>query len=201
MRHRYIAFITGSHQYIKHHYSVTLHRCSYYHHYYTRSPLLQLQPYHIYNHQNIQFCCLSMIAGDGGGRSSNKSGRERKRKGGRGRGGRGNNNSYNRRRQGGRKRRTRSPPSPIPSLGQAGRECHRSCINPGIDVYIVKKEDQRSGKETIGTVSRLLTKSAYHPRGIKVMLDNGIVGRVTRFIVKGAEDTENVQQESKQYES
>jgi len=139
-----------------------------------------------------------MIAGDGGGRSSNKSGRRGRGRGGRGRG---NNNSYNRRRQGGRKRRTRSPPPPIPSLGQAGRECHRSCINPGIDVYIVKKEDQRSGKETIGTVSRLLTKSAYHPRGIKVMLDNGIVGRVTRFIVKGAEDTENVQQESKQYES
>ena len=128
-----------------------------------------------------------MIAGDGGGRSSDKSGRR-----GRGRGGRGNNNS---RRQGGRKRRTRSPPPPIPAPDQAGRECHRSCINPGIDVYIVKKEDQRSGKETIGTVSRLLTKSAYHPRGIKVMLDNGIVGRVARFVGEGAEDDKNVQQE------
>jgi len=199
MRHRLIAFITGSHQYINLHYSVTLHRCSYLPSLYTSSPLLQqyIQPYHTYNHQNNQVCCLSMIAGDGGGRSS-KSGRRGRGRGGRGRG---NNNSYNRCRQGGRKRRTRSPPPPIPSLGQAGRECHRSCINAGIDVYIVKKEDQRSGKETIGTVSRLLTKSAYHPRGIKVMLDNGIVGRVTRFIVKGAEDTENVQQESKQYES
>jgi fructose-1,6-bisphosphatase I len=48
-------------------------------------------------------------------------------------------------------------------------------------VYIVKKEDQRTGKETRGAVSRLLTKSSYHPRGIKVMLANGVVGRVTRF--------------------
>ena len=116
MRHRYIAFI-GSHYSTLHHHSYL--SFSYYH-YYTRSPLLQLQPYHIYNHQNIQVCCLSMIAGDGGGRSSDKSGRR-----GRGRGGRGNNNS---RRQGGRKRRTRSPPPPIPSLDQAGKECHRSCI-------------------------------------------------------------------------
>lgn len=30
-------------------------------------------------------------------------------------------------------------------------------------------------------VSRLLTKSAYHPRGIKVMLQGGAVGRVTRI--------------------
>jgi len=52
-------------------------------------------------------------------------------------------------------------------------------------VYIVKKEDQRSGRETIGKVSRLLTNSKYHPRGIKVMLDGGIVGRVTRFVDDG----------------
>lgn len=48
-------------------------------------------------------------------------------------------------------------------------------------MYVVKKEDQRSGRETMGLVSRVLTNSAYHPRGIKVMLDDGIVGRVTRF--------------------
>ena len=46
----------------------------------------------------------------------------------------------------------------------------------------MKKEDQRSGRETRGIVSRLLTNSAYHPRGIKVLLSKGsIVGRVTRI--------------------
>lgn len=48
-------------------------------------------------------------------------------------------------------------------------------------MYVVKKEDQRTGKLTKGIVSRHLTKSAYHPRGIKVMLRGLIVGRVARF--------------------
>jgi len=52
-----------------------------------------------------------------------------------------------------------------------------------MDVYVVKKEDQRTDKETKGTVSRLLTNSSYHPRGIKVMLTSGEVGRVVRFVV------------------
>ncbi|MEG1462169.1 MAG: YwbE family protein, partial [Anaerorhabdus sp.] len=38
--------------------------------------------------------------------------------------------------------------------------------------------DQRSGKLTQGIVSRILTNSHNHPRGIKVMLEGGIVGRV-----------------------
>lgn len=53
-------------------------------------------------------------------------------------------------------------------------------------MYVVQKEDQRSGRETAGTVSRLLTKSAYHPRGIKVMLADGAVGRVSRFADEAA---------------
>lgn len=90
---------------------------------------------------------------------------------------RGRNN--NNRRGGGRRGRT--PPPALPSPGQPGRNCHRDAISPGNTVYVIKKEDQRSGRETSGTVSRLLTNSRYHPRGIKVMLDDGIVGRVTRF--------------------
>ena len=101
-----------------------------------------------------------------------------------------NNNNQRRRRGGGRNnnndrrgRRERTPPpSIIPLPGQPGRHCHNSCISSGMEVYVVKKEDQRSGRETIGKVSRLLTNSKYHPRGIKVMLDGGIVGRVTRFV-------------------
>jgi uncharacterized repeat protein (TIGR03833 family) len=94
------------------------------------------------------------------------------------RGGRNRNNNNNNRR--GRERG--GGPSPtIPPLGQPGRNCHRDAITPGIKVHVVQKEDQRSGRETMGIVSRLLTNSKYHPRGIKVMLDDGVVGRVTRF--------------------
>ena len=55
---------------------------------------------------------------------------------------------------------------------------NRSDIKPGIEVGIVKKEDQRSGKITEGIVQDILTKSPYHPHGIKVRLTSGIVGRV-----------------------
>jgi len=62
-----------------------------------------------------------------------------------------------------------------------GRECRRSCVPIGAKVYVVKKEDQRTGRETPGVVSRHLTNSEYHPRGIKVMLADGTVGRVIKF--------------------
>ncbi|MEG0662520.1 MAG: YwbE family protein, partial [Anaerovoracaceae bacterium] len=45
-------------------------------------------------------------------------------------------------------------------------------------VKIVLKADQRTGKLTEGIVSKLLTKSPTHPHGIKVMLEDGQVGRV-----------------------
>jgi len=34
---------------------------------------------------------------------------------------------------------------------------------------------------TEGTVTRLLTNSSVHPRGIKVMLEGGVVGRVQKI--------------------
>jgi uncharacterized repeat protein (TIGR03833 family) len=43
---------------------------------------------------------------------------------------------------------------------------------------VVQKQDQRSGKLTEGVVQRILTNSPEHPHGIKVMLTDGIVGRV-----------------------
>jgi len=55
---------------------------------------------------------------------------------------------------------------------------YRKNIKIGIEVRVVQKQDQRSGKLTHGIVKRLLTKSPSHPHGIKVMLENGIVGRV-----------------------
>ena len=54
----------------------------------------------------------------------------------------------------------------------------RSDIKIGQEVQVVQKQDQRSGALTRGTVKRILTKSADHPHGIKVMLQDGTVGRV-----------------------
>lgn len=55
---------------------------------------------------------------------------------------------------------------------------HRNSIKPGSKVKIVLKADQRTGKLTEGVVETLLTKSAFHPHGIKVRLTGGQVGRV-----------------------
>lgn len=54
----------------------------------------------------------------------------------------------------------------------------RENIKAGMRVAIVLKQDQRSGKQTIGIVKDLLTKSGNHPHGIKVRLTDGQVGRV-----------------------
>lgn len=56
--------------------------------------------------------------------------------------------------------------------------CRRDHIHPGDLVDIVLKKDQPTGKLTRGIVGRLLTNKGYHPRGIKVMLTDGRVGRV-----------------------
>lgn len=56
---------------------------------------------------------------------------------------------------------------------------NRAHIHMGQAVYIVLKADQRTGKRTFGHVKRILTNSAFHPHGIKVMLQEGEqVGRV-----------------------
>ncbi|HYE12774.1 MAG TPA: YwbE family protein [Patescibacteria group bacterium] len=54
----------------------------------------------------------------------------------------------------------------------------RSNIKIGTAVMVVQKQDQSSGRLTEGVVKRILTNSPEHPHGIKVMLENGIVGRV-----------------------
>ncbi len=55
---------------------------------------------------------------------------------------------------------------------------NRSNIKPGLGVAIVLKEDQRTGDLTVGEVKDILTKSSFHPHGIKVRLTTGEVGRV-----------------------
>jgi uncharacterized repeat protein (TIGR03833 family) len=58
----------------------------------------------------------------------------------------------------------------------------RNNIKMGSKVLVVQKQDQRSGKLTEGVVMRILTNSMNHPRGIKVMLEGGIVGRVQKIV-------------------
>ena len=58
----------------------------------------------------------------------------------------------------------------------------RKNIRPGVAVKIVQKQHQRTGQLTEGVVQDILTNSAVHPRGIKVRLINGIVGRVQEII-------------------
>jgi uncharacterized repeat protein (TIGR03833 family) len=59
---------------------------------------------------------------------------------------------------------------------------NRSDIYPGLEVDIILKKDQRSGKLTRGIVKDLLTSSSFHSRGIKVRLEDGQVGRVAEII-------------------
>lgn len=55
---------------------------------------------------------------------------------------------------------------------------NRSDIKEGMQVFIVEKHHQKSGELTEGTVQKILTKSPFHPYGIKVRLTSGEVGRV-----------------------
>jgi len=54
----------------------------------------------------------------------------------------------------------------------------RQNIQAGVEVDIVLKQDQRNGHLTRGVVQTILTKSKFHPHGIKVRLEDGQVGRV-----------------------
>ena len=54
----------------------------------------------------------------------------------------------------------------------------RKDIYPGLSVIVVEKQDQGTGKSTRGIVRDILTSAAVHPRGIKVRLERGKVGRV-----------------------
>ena len=58
----------------------------------------------------------------------------------------------------------------------------RSDIKPGIAVMVELTEDKRTGRLTGGKVKEVLTSSPNHPHGIKVMLENGMVGRIKQII-------------------
>ncbi|WP_245809616.1 YwbE family protein [Cohnella massiliensis] len=69
-----------------------------------------------------------------------------------------------------------------------GNGKNRGDVRPGLVVDIVLKQDQRTGKTTRGIVKDLLTKSAFHPHGIKVRLTDGQVGRVRHIVSQPNED-------------
>ena len=58
----------------------------------------------------------------------------------------------------------------------------RADVKPGIEVRVELTEDNRTGRLTEGTVKEVLTSSPNHPHGIKVMLENGLVGRIKEII-------------------
>jgi uncharacterized repeat protein (TIGR03833 family) len=60
----------------------------------------------------------------------------------------------------------------------------RKNILIGSRVKVVEKRHQKTGDLTEGIVRKVLTNSAEHPHGIKVMLENGVVGRVKVIVTQ-----------------
>jgi len=61
---------------------------------------------------------------------------------------------------------------------------NKNNITKGLQVSIVQKQHQTTGKLTEGIVQDILTNSQNHPHGIKVRLETGEVGRVKEIYVK-----------------
>ena len=51
----------------------------------------------------------------------------------------------------------------------------------GDKVRIIEKKNYASGQLTEGVVKDVLTSKKFHPRGHKVRLNNGVIGRVQKF--------------------
>ncbi len=61
----------------------------------------------------------------------------------------------------------------------------RADISLGIEVMVELIDDKRTGKLTGGRVKEILTTSPNHPHGIKVRLENGLIGRIKQVISPG----------------
>jgi uncharacterized repeat protein (TIGR03833 family) len=79
-------------------------------------------------------------------------------------------------------RTTPAKAAPVPAapalIATTASGTYRRNVRAGMKVAIVLKEDQPTGELTTGVVRDLLTNSDEHPRGIKVRLQSGQVGRV-----------------------
>jgi uncharacterized repeat protein (TIGR03833 family) len=58
----------------------------------------------------------------------------------------------------------------------------RADVKPGIDVMVELAEDKRTGRLVGGKVKEVITSAPNHPHGIKVMLENGQIGRIKQII-------------------
>lgn len=58
----------------------------------------------------------------------------------------------------------------------------RADVSPGIRVLVELTEHKRTGKLTGGVVKEILTTSPNHPHGIKVLLEDGLIGRIKQII-------------------
>ncbi|KOS18800.1 Uncharacterized protein ESCO_001011 [Escovopsis weberi] len=74
----------------------------------------------------------------------------------------------------------RGNPTPSPRPPAAAAVPSTALVVPGAPVFIVLKADQPTDRETRGVVQDVLT-AGNHPRGIKVRLRDGQVGRVQRM--------------------
>ena len=68
---------------------------------------------------------------------------------------------------------------------------NRANIKPGMEVDIVLKTDQKTGRLTRGIVRDILTSSREHHRGIKVSLVDGQVGRVQNIVSSAESESED----------
>lgn len=94
--------------------------------------------------------------------------------------GRGRSNRQSRGGRGGGSTNDSSPRPPRPRPAYISVPPIRA-IHPGGGVSIVLKEDQQSGHQVKGIVAELLTRGD-HPRGVKVRLRDGRVGRVQGLV-------------------
>ena len=53
---------------------------------------------------------------------------------------------------------------------------------PGDQVNIIQKQHYETGELTTGTAQDVLTRKRFHPRGHKVRLTHGVIGRVQSFV-------------------
>jgi uncharacterized repeat protein (TIGR03833 family) len=67
-------------------------------------------------------------------------------------------------------------------ISLSGEHTLRKNIRPGLQVDVVEKQNQRLGLITTGEVKDILSPGQNHPRGIKVKLTTGQVGRVQKII-------------------
>ena len=56
--------------------------------------------------------------------------------------------------------------------------CYRDQIHPGMDVWVVLENRDPVERLVQGVVSSVIEEMPYHPRGIRVRLSDGRIGRV-----------------------